>query len=326
MEKIRWGIAGPGFIANKFAQAIQNTDCASLSAVASRTEENGRMFAEKYGIPNVFCGYEAMAASDCIDAVYISTPHPFHITCAEPFIVAGKHVLCEKPLCVNSAQAIKLKKAADKAGVFLMEAVWTYFLPAIREVIEIVRKGEIGEIRGVEADFCYSIDESEDPKLFKNDMAGGSLLDVGVYGLHFASMLLGYEPVSISSQAHIENGVDLHSAVLMKYSNGAIASVSSAVKLYKPETAFIYGSGGYIRIPHFYGADSYEICSNGEERIVSKPFIGNGFEEEIIEACNCIISGKKESDILGLSKSIAVLKMMDEVRRQNGLVYPFDAE
>ena len=156
MSKIRWGIVGPGNIARKFAEAIVNVEDAELVAVASRSKETAEEFAQKYNIPNVFTGYEAMAESDIVDAVYIATPHPFHKPCAEIFLNAKKHVLCEKPICVNKNQAIALKECATKNGVFLMEAMWTRFIPAVLEAKKIADSGEIGEIMGVSADFAIA--------------------------------------------------------------------------------------------------------------------------------------------------------------------------
>jgi len=324
MEKIKWGIVGAGNIANKFAMAIKNVEGAELTSVASRSEENGRMFADKHGIKNVFVGYEEMAKSELVDAVYIATPHTFHKPCAEIFLNAKKHVLCEKPVCVNVKQAVKLAECANKNGVFLMEAMWTRFLPAIKEALSIVANGEIGEIRGVKADFCYSITPEEDPKIFKNEMAGGSLLDVGIYGLNFASIFLGDNPETIVSTADVADGVDCQTNVLMKYANGTIASVSSAINTLKPETGYIYGTKGYIEVPQFYGAQEIIVNVNNTQRHISKPSIGDGFEEEIIEVCNCIRCGKTQSDVMPMTKSIRILEQMDCVRQQINLRYPFD--
>ncbi|MBR2021744.1 MAG: Gfo/Idh/MocA family oxidoreductase [Clostridia bacterium] len=324
MKKIRWGIVGPGTIANKFAVAIKNVDCAELVAVASRTEKGGMAFAEKYDIPKVFCGYENMAASDLVDAVYIATPHPFHISCAELFLNSGKHVLCEKPLCVNAHQAQLLKECSRKNGVFLMEAMWTRFLPAIIEAKNIVQRGDIGKILSLEADFCYAIEPCEDPKVFKNEMAGGSLLDVGVYGLHFASVFLGCDVEEIKALADTKDGVDIHTNVLLKYKEGAVANITSAIGVYKPENAYIYGSDGYIFIPQFYGATEFFVNKNGDTEHIVRECIGDGFEEEIIEACDCIRNGRLQSDVLPLDESIAVLEQMDAVRAQIGVKYPMD--
>lgn len=325
MEKIiKWGIVGPGNIANKFAKAIKNVKGACLTAVASRSEEKCREFADKYDIPNVFMEYEEMAKSDVVDAVYIATPHPFHKPCAEIFLNAKKHVLCEKPVCVNAKQAMELNECAEKNSVFLMEAMWTRFLPAIHEALKIANSGEIGDIRGVSADFCYSSTPREEAKIFRNDMAGGSLLDVGIYGLNFAAIFLGDDPESVSAIADIGYGVDCQTNVLIKYKNGAIASVSSAINLNKPDNGYIYGTKGYISLPRFYGANEIHVNVGGEERCISKPSIGAGFEEEIYEACNCIREGRTQSDIMPMSESIRILKQMDFIREQINLKYPFD--
>lgn len=325
MKKIRWGIVGPGEIANKFAKAIKNVECAELVAVASRTEEKGRAFAQKYNIKNVFCGYEKMARSDIVDAVYISTPHPFHSSCAQLFINAKKHVLCEKPVCINASQAQKLKELAEENNVFLMEAMWTRFLPAVKEIDKLIKSGEIGEVLEVSADFCYRSSPEIEEKLFKNDMAGGSLLDVGVYGLHFADMFLEGEPQEICAMSHIRDGVDVRTNILVKYERGT-ASISSAIDLQKPEAAYVYGTKGYIYIPAFYGATEFTLNIGDEQRLVNVPCIGDGFEEEIIEACECIEQGKTESGILPVSVSVKMLKLMDEARAQTSVKYPFDGE
>ena len=320
---IKWGIVGPGNIANKFAAALKNVEGASLWAVASRSPERGKAFADKYDIPNVFGSYEEMANSE-VDAVYIATPHPFHKPCAELFLNAGKHVLCEKPVCVNSEDAITLKECAEKNNVFLMEAMWTRFLPAIDEALRIVKSGEIGEIRGVSADFCYSTTPEEEEKLFLNSMAGGSLLDVGIYGLTLASIFLGNAPTEISANADVKDGVDFHTSITLKYKNGEIADITSAINVIKPENGFIYGTKGYITLPHFYGATEIIVNSIDGERHVSKPCIGDGFEEEIIEACNCIREGKQQSDIMPMSESIKMLELMDTIRAKTGVRYPFE--
>lgn len=324
MNTIRWGIAGPGKIARRFALAVKNVPGAELAAVASRDWERGKSFAETFGIGHVFRGYEEMARWDGVDAVYIATPHPFHKPCAEIFLTAGKHVLCEKPLCVNASEARALKACAEENGVFLMEALWTRFLPAILEAQAIVRRGDIGEVLGIEADFCYRTAARDVPRLYLPELAGGSLLDVGVYGLHFAAMFLGSAPVSVTSLADTHQGVDIHTQILLKYSNGAMANISSAIGLTKPENAWIYGTGGQIFLPRFYGAQ--ELCvrtAAGEEKI-TRNWAGNGFEEEIQEVCRCIRRGKLQSDILPLDESIAILELTDRVRSQTGIRYPFE--
>ena len=325
MEKtIRWGIVGPGNIANKFAKAIKNVDGAQLVAIASRSAEKGKAFAEKYGASHVFVGYEEMANSDLVDAVYIATPHPFHKPCAELFLNAKKHVLCEKPVCVNTKQARELAECARQNGVFLMEAMWTRFLPAIAEARKIVESGEIGKVRGVHADFCYSCTPAQEPKIYDNSMAGGALLDVGIYGLNFAAIFLGNTPESIISAADVQDGVDCQTNVFLKYPNGTIASVTSGINVNKPGTGYIYGTKGYLEVPDFWGAQELIIHHENEETRISKPSIGDGFEEEIYEACACIRACKLQSDRMPMSESILILEQMDGIRKQIGLEYPFD--
>ncbi len=326
MRKIRWGIAGPGNIANKFAKAVKQVPCAELAAVASRDKVRAEAFAQTYSIPHVFGSYEQMAESDLVDAVYIATPHPFHKPCAEIFLKAGKHVLCEKPLCVNARQAQELKDCAQTHGVFLMEAMWTRFLPAIQKAKELITRGDIGDILGLEADFCYNLPEEEEPKIYQPHMAGGSLLDVGVYGLHFAAMFLGRDPEIISALAHTQGGVDIHTQVLLKYKGGAIASVSSAIGLEKPETAYIYGTKGRILFPRFYGAQALLVTMGNSTTEFKVPSMGDGFEEEIVEVCRCIEQGKVQSDVLPLDETIAMLKQMDAIRKQIGVSYPLEGE
>lgn len=324
MKKIRWGIVGPGAIANKFAQAIKNVDTAELVAVASRSLERGRTFAELYGIELVFDSYELMAASDRVDAVYVATPHPFHLPCTELFLKNKKHVLCEKPLCINANEVVRLSECAKSNGVFLMEAMWTRFLPAVIKAKEMVDSGVIGDVLGLEADFCYRSSPDEEAKLFENSLAGGSLLDVGVYALHFAHMFLGDSPELISAVAAKEFEVDTHTVMTLKYPSGAIASLSSATRVKKRETAYIYGTKGTLFFPSFYDAEEFELITDKDERRYDVPYLGNGFEEEIYECCRCIAEGKMQSDIHPLFNTLTVMKWSDEIRRQTGIVYPFD--
>ncbi len=206
-----------------------------------------------------------------------------------------------------------------------MEAMWTRFLPAVQEVLQIIRSGKIGEILGLTADFCYNLPPAKEPKIYQNDMAGGSLLDVGVYGLHFADFILG-SPVKISATANTANGVDCHTCVTLKYKNGAVATVTSAINLHKPESAYIYGTTGRIFVPLFFGAEEFFVTVDGQEEHIRKPRIGQGFEEEIIEACQCINEGKLQSEKLPLSKTIEILEQMDFIRKQIGVAYPWDNE
>lgn len=325
-DTIRWGVVGPGMIANRFVNAVKNVKGAKVTAVASRSAERAREFADKHHIPNALVGYEELASSSLVDAVYIATPHPFHKPCADIFLRAKKHVLCEKPVCVNAKEAIDLAERAKQNNVFLMEAMWTRFLPAIGEAVRVARSGEIGDVRSVRADFCFYSPPSPTSRLYAPDLAGGALLDVGVYCLHFVAAFLGSDPKEITSVANVQNGADYQTDVLLKYQSGAIASISSAVNLSKPAIGYVYGTKGYIKIPQFFGASEFFVCVGHEQRHIQKPSVGDGFEEQIEEACQCIRSGKIQSDTLPMSESIKIMEQMDTVRRQIQLVYPFEKD
>lgn len=325
MKKIRWGIIGTGFIANKFALAVRNAEGAELAAVASRKYETAKAFADKYGIGNVFSSYEDLAAFDGIDAVYIAVPHSYHARYSKMFINAGKSILCEKPITVNSKELHEVRELAKEKGVFVMEAMWTRFLPVMAEVKRLIGEGVIGNVKEVSADFCYN-EPDRSQIMFHPENAGGSLLDVGVYGINLASMFLGDEIADIKATAYVADGIDERTSVLLTYKNGTIARISSALTLRKPEDGYIYGDKGYIRIPTFYGATEFELSLDGADGVTkhSVPYKGNGFEEEIEECCRCIAEGKNESDIMPLSASASVMSVMDEARKQIGVAYSAD--
>ncbi len=319
MEIVRWGIIGPGRIAMQFAEAIKNVEKAKLCAVASRTREKSEAFAEKYNVPKIFDSYEEMAQSDEIDAVYIATIHPVHLSCAEIFLKNKKHVLCEKPLCINEKEASRFIECAKENGVFLMEALWTRFLPAVREAVKMAKSGEIGELLGTDIDFSFRVSDKTKSRTYKNELAGGALLDVGVYTLNLASMLFGYD-CQISASSLNENNVDVYTSMKLKYQN-AIANLSCAICARKPCDAYIYGTDGYIHLTSFYTAKEFFLVKGDEKTAFEYPYIGNGFEEEIIEATNCILDGKTESSIMSLNDSYNITKQMDAIRKLIGVKF-----
>lgn len=324
MNKIKWAILGPGIIAHKFAEVISLSKNAELVAVASTSETRAHEFAEKYNIAHTYSSYEELACSGLIDAVYISTAHPFHTKCAKIFLEKKIPVLCEKPMCVNSRQAKELTELARNNEVFLMEAMWTKFLPFFENLKTLIGSGVVGEVKSIHADFCYSIEREEDPKLFENTLAGGSLLDVGVYCLHFVYAIFNDTPTNIRAIADTENGIDKHTQAILEFESGKSACVSSAIKLEKPFDAYIYGTEGYIHIPNFYKADSFTVTNGENKQEYSFPYSDNGFEFEIDEVCECIKASKLESSKHSLADTICILEQMDEIRKQIGIVYPFD--
>lgn len=323
MNYVRWGILGTGNIANRFAKAITNADGAKLVAVASRNIHTADNFADKYNIENRFSSYEALASFEGVDAVYIALPHIYHAQYAKIMMQAGKHVLSEKPICINSNQIDELIQIQKEQNVFLMEALWTRFLPAYAQIKAIISNGLIGDVLEVSADFCYNL-ENKAHNVYNANFVGGSLLDVGIYGLNFASMILGDDVTEINSTVFQNNGVDERTHIMLKYKNGAIARISSALCLAKPEDAYIYGSSGYIRIPTFYAATTFDVVKKDSIQTYNFPFKGNGFEEEIEECNRCILNNKSQSDIMPLSNSSSILKIMDSVRNQHNIMFDVD--
>ena len=325
-QKIRFGIVGTGTIAHRFAEAIKNVDNAELVAVASRTKENAEKFGCEFDIPARFDSYEKMALSDVIDAAYIAVPHSGHIGCSCLMMNNGKHVLCEKPMAVNSKESEEMFRCARENNVLLMEAMWARLVPGTIKMLELVENGVLGDILGVEGKFCYSMDEDEmDHHVFKRENGGGSLLDVGVYGLNFASWYLGKDVETINAQSDIYNGVDSHTCVLLKYKNGAIADISSAILLRKPNEGYVYGNKGYARLLRFYAPQEIDIyLNNGETVKIPVPYAGNGFEEQIAHFSECVSKGLKESPVVTHEQTLYITKQVDKIRKITGVEYPQD--
>lgn len=325
-KKLRFGIVGTGTIAHRFANAIKNVENAQLVAVASRTKENAEKFGDEFGIPYRFDSYEKMAQSDVIDAAYIAVPHSGHIGCSCLMMDNGKHVLCEKPMAVNTAEAEEMFRCAEKNGVMLMEAMWARLVPGTLKMLELVEKGVLGDILGVEGKFCYTMDEDEmDHHVFKPENGGGSLLDVGVYSLNFASWYLGKDVAEINAQSDFYNGVDSHTCAILKYKNGSIADVSSAILLRKPNEGYVYGSKGYAHLKRFYAPQEIELYLNsGETETISVPYAGNGFEEQISHFSQCVLLGLKQSPVVTPEQTLYITRQMDEIRKITGIVYPQD--
>ncbi len=326
MNKTRFGIVGTGTIARRFANAIKNVFDAELVAVASRTKENAEKFGNEFDIPVRFDSYEKMAQSDVIDAAYIAVPHSGHIGCSCLMMNNGKHVLCEKPMAVNSEEVKEMIRCAKENNVLLMEAMWARLVPGTLKMLEIVKSGVLGDILGVEGKFCYTMDEDEtDHHVFKAENGGGSLLDVGVYGLNFAEWYLGKDVETINAQSDMYNGVDSHTCALIKYKNGAIADISSAILLCKPNEGYVYGTKGYAYLRRFYAPQEIELhFNNGETQTVPTPYAGNGFEEQISHFCKCVSFGLKESPIVTHGQTLYITRQMDEIRKTTGIIYPQD--
>ena len=326
-EKIRWGILGTGAIAHKFAAGLAACDTAELAAVGSRAQATADKFGDEFKIPRRHASYEALAADPEVDAIYVSTPHPMHrpntILCLEH----GKAVLCEKPFTINAREAREVIDVARQKRLFLMEAMWTRFLPIVVQARAWIAEGAIGEVRMVEASFGFRGSTDESSRLLAPEMGGGSLLDVGVYPISLASMIFGAQPREIASMAHLgATGVDEQAAMVFRYENDALAILSCAVRTNTLHNAVIMGTDGMIVIEAPFWSGTVATLDRPDEKPVRKeiPFKGNGYNYQAEEVMACMRAGKLESEIMPWSETIAIMETMDTIRAQWGVKYPME--
>jgi dihydrodiol dehydrogenase / D-xylose 1-dehydrogenase (NADP) len=323
---INWGILGLGRICNLFMESMKLFDDSKVVAVGSRSKERADEFAKKHEIPRAYGSYEELVNDNEIDIIYVATPHNSHKEFSMLCLKAGKAVLCEKSFTVNASEAKEMIEFAQKSGLFLMEAMWTRYLPAMVKIRELLNTGILGDIRMVKADFGFRVGWEPQHRLLNPELAGGALLDVGIYTISFASMIFGAKPLKITGTAHLgETGVDEQFSSVLAYENGAIAVCTAAVRTPLTDDAWIYGTEGRIRIPAFWHANKLEIHINGKEpESLEIPYSSSGYYHEIEEAANCLRNGRIESDVMPLKETLDIIKIMDELRRQWGLIYPFE--
>lgn len=327
MRKINWGIMATGWIAHKFVQGLKLIEDATIAAVGSRTMESAKTFADHYGIAKAYGSYEELVNDPDVDIIYIGTPHPMHHDNALMGLKAGKHVLCEKPFCMNAGETKEVVNFAREKGLFLMEAMWTRYLPAIVKVREWLDKGLIGEIHCLKADFGYRAPWKPEERLLNPVLGGGSLLDVGIYPVSFASMIFKKQPMKMETMAKLGlTGVDELFGALFAYDGGEMASLMGALRTDLVDDAWIYGSEGMIHIPDFFYAKSAKLMVKGQDPEPFGPdFEGTGYQYEALEAMRCIREGKLESDLMPLNESIEIMETMDAMRKVWGLKYPFES-
>lgn len=326
MDKIRWGILGTGRIAGDFATGLGAEKDAEIVAVGSRAQETADSFADRYGIPNRHPTYEALAADPDVDIIYIATPHNLHKENTISCLRAGKAVLCEKPFAINSSEAQEMISCARAEGLFLMEAMWTRFLPHIRDMVRRIEEGQIGDIRLFQGDFCYRAPVMPDRRTFNPALGGGALLDIGVYPISLAHHLMG-SPARIASMAHLgETGVDELAGMLFQYEDGALALMSTAVRANTPHSLLISGTEGEIRADDRWWAPSgFTISRDGHEAETVRPdFIGNGWNYQAVECGRCLREGLTEHELMPLDESLAIMRLMDGLREEWGLRYPME--
>lgn len=326
-ERVSWGILGTGRIANSFAEGLSILPEAELRAVGSRSPEGARAFSEKWGVPNRRSPYEELAADPEVDAVYVATPHSEHLANAVACMKAGKAVLCEKPLAVNAEQGREMVRAARVNEVLFMEGMWSRFPPGMVKVRELAASGALGKLRSLQADFGFR-PKSRDPagRLFNPELAGGSLLDIGVYPVSLSSMLFG-KPEEIASTWHEgETGVDEQAAFVFRHAGGALSVLHSSIQAETSQEAVLTGTEGRLRIlKQCWRPQELEWTrGDGSVERFSFPFEGNGFNYEAAAFMKLLREGKTESEVMPHKESIAILETMDAIRAQWGLRYPME--
>jgi len=317
MNKIRWGIIGPGNIAHKFADALKTLSDGELCAVASRSKEKADTFGEEYGVSKAKCygSYEELAKDKDIDVIYVAVPNVFHKEVSILCLKNGKAVLCEKPVAMDEQEAREVIKVAQDNKLFFMEAMWSRFLPIYEKVNTWIKDGLIGEVRMFQGDF--GISRQLDPKGLKlnSELGGGALLDIGIYPVSICHFLFDDVPNKVNSIAYIgETGVDVQTTVNLGFEDGRVATFCCSLNSHASGIGQIMGTKGRIILPEYWKCENAVLCCDGKEEEVCIPHKCNGYEFEIQEVMNCIKSGNLESDIMSHNKSIEVMKTIDLIK------------
>ena len=319
-EPLRWGIAGTGDIARQFASDLRHVEGAELIAVGSRKQETADRFGDTHQIPHRHASYLSLAEYPRVDVVYVASPHPQHCAHTLLFLDHGKHVLCEKPLAMNAAESLSMVEAARARGLFLMEALWTYCFPAVRKLAALLEDGALGEVRLMEASFCYQAVHDPASRLFNRTLGGGALLDLGVYPLALTQLVFPEPPVTLRAQGRLGvTGVDEDLALVTTYANGALAVSSSSLRIHLPQRAVIGGLDGYVTMPHFSQPDALTLHRPGYEETWRYQRAGFGYSFEAAEVVRCLREGARESPLAPLENSLARARLLDEAGRQLGL-------
>ena len=323
-ERVGWGILGTGKIAVKFADDLRHAPGAALTAVGSRRSDTAEAFGRRFNIPHRHASYAALVNDPDVDLVYVSTPPALHAENVLLALEAGKAVLCEKPFTQNARQAADLIALARKRRLFLMEAMWMRFLPAIVHVRQILAEKTLGEIRLLSADFGLRFDFDPTGRLYAPELGGGALLDLGVYPVSLAHMVLGRPATIVSLATMGPTGVDDQSGIVLRYAEGQIAVLHAAMGVATPTEAAIIGTLGRLRLhSHFYRTDDLTLTLPGKpDRNIHHRRTGNGLHYQAMAVMEGLRRGQLECETMPLSESLAVMETLDAIRAQWGLRYP----
>lgn len=319
---VRFGILGAGKIAHKFAEAIRGIGGVP-AAVASREKDRAEAFGDRYGIASRYGSYAELLADPRIECVYVATPHGLHREHMLACLEAGKPVLCEKAFTLDLREAEEVFTLAEAKGLFVMEAMWTHFLPVIREARTAVQNGEIGKVVSLTANFAFLGNRNPAGRLLDPALGGGALLDIGIYPITLANLFLGI-PETIRAEARFAaTGVDVDETITYGYPDAEALLRASFLKI-RSRTAHIRGTEGSLVLPAFWAAeraDIRDVSGHLRRRIVS-PHLVNGMEFEITEAARCLREGRKESPLMPWSETREILRQMDEIRGLWNFRYP----
>ena len=325
MSTFKWGILGPGGIARAFAKDLQLLDGHEVAAVGSRTLSNAQEFAKSFG-GTAYGSYEELVADPTVDAIYVATPHPSHKDNVISALNAGKPVLCEKPFAVNAHEAREMVAAAQRNGVALMEAMWARFLPHYAHVREIIASGVLGQILTVQADHGQRLADRNIPRLIEPSLAGGALLDLGIYPVSFAHMILGNPSKITASSVLTDKGVDGQTSMIFDYADGAQAILNTTMIEQTPCRAVVAGVNGWLEIDRtFYNPTSMRVTlSDGSVTQYPNTYRGHGLREEAEAFKKLVLSGQTQSELLSWKDTVDIMQTLDAVRSHIGLRYPFE--
>lgn len=321
----RIGIIGAGWIAHKMSLGIAPLKDIEVYAIASRSIEKAKEFATEHNIPAAYGSYEEMLDDPEVDLVYIATPHSHHFAHAMLALEHGKPVLVEKAFTANAKQAEILIETARSKGLFITEAIWTRYMPLSHKIREIMESGIIGDPRIITATLCYMMEHKE--RIVRPDLCGGALLDLGVYALNFARMYFGTDIVKTVSNCHLgPTGMDMHESISLSYADGRMANLQSGALCLNDRQGIISGTEGYIRVDNINCPEVVEVYRNYElvARFTRPENMINGYEYQVIEAKRCIESGLTESPMMPHEETISIMKQMDALRKEWGVLYPYD--
>ncbi|RBY80729.1 Gfo/Idh/MocA family protein [Blastococcus sp. TF02A-26] len=325
-SEIRWGIVGPGRIAESVLPDFAHVEGARVTAVASRSAERAADFAQRHGIPRSHGSYAEILADPEVDVLYLATPHAQHGAVALGAIAAGKALLVEKAFTATPEATAQVIAAARESGVFVMEAMWTRFQPAVVELRRLIADGAIGEVRSVQADLGVAREYDPADRLFALELGGGALLDLGVYVVSFAQMLLGTPDSVTVAGSTFPTGADAEAALLLGYADGRSATLTTSLRYPTPGAARVMGTGGWIDVlPRFHHPDTIVLNRAGAEpETITRPQSGTGYAHELIEVTDCLRAGSRESTVMPLADTQAVQDVLGQAARALGVVHRDD--